>query len=51
MQVYCFENSNSVAASVGIFDNVIDKRIFGGAMVFWLPASLGVVVQKGQKYR
>jgi hypothetical protein len=27
-----------VAASVaGIFDNVIDERIFGGPMVFWLP--------------
>jgi hypothetical protein len=38
-----------VAASVaGIFDDVIDERIFGGPMVFWLPA---VVVQKRQKYR
>jgi hypothetical protein len=41
-----------VAASVaGIFDIVIDERIFGGPMVFWLPASSRAVVQKQQKFR
>jgi hypothetical protein len=40
-----------VAASVeaGIFNNVIDERIFGGPLVFWLPASSGIAVQKRQK--
>jgi hypothetical protein len=41
-----------VATSVaGIFDDVIDSRVFGGPMVFWLPASSRVEVQKWQKYQ
>jgi hypothetical protein len=40
----------AVAASVaGIFDNVIDERIFGGPMGQWLPASSGAVVQTLKK--
>jgi hypothetical protein len=36
-----------VAASVaGIFDNVNEERVLWGPIVFWLPASSWVVVQK-----